>query len=123
MTEINSKNLEKLIEQYVKPKQLSFENLQKISELVEMCEQYIQQLEKKVQHYRSQKRAGHPVCLAVNDNGEKCDEWAKFKARYHGDPKHYSKKILLPSVTANLCKNHIGSLKGELLENRAKEAD
>ena len=123
MTEINSANLEKLVEQYVKPKKLSFENLQKISELVETCETYVQKLEKEVQHYRSQERLGSPVCLAVKEDGKKCKEWAKFKARYDGNPKIYSKKILLPSVTVNLCKNHIGSLEGEILENKSKESD
>lgn len=123
MSEINSTELEKLVEQYVKPKNILFENLQKISELVDVCEQYILKLEEEVQHYRSQRRLGHPVCLAVNEDGEQCEKWAKFKARYFGDPALYSKKILLPYVTVNLCKNHIGNIQRELLENRAKEAD
>lgn len=93
MSEINSTELEKLVEQYVKPKKISSENLQKISELVDMCEQYILKLEEEVQHYRSQKRLDHPVCLAVNENDKQCEKWAKFKARYYGDPKLYSKKI------------------------------
>ncbi|MFQ5782178.1 MAG: hypothetical protein ACE5GR_03870 [Nitrosopumilus sp.] len=61
MEEINNIKLEKLVEQYVKPKKLSFKNLQKISELVERCEKYIQKLEKEVQHYRSQERPGSIV--------------------------------------------------------------